>query len=108
MAQKLNITHHYDRNADILYVDFGFDEPCYTESTDGVVMIDIGWFTKLPRGLRIISPSTRRVKVNMVIAQAEKTCRHFMEEQAKQIATQEPVLSDLLAQTLNQAFMHMS
>jgi hypothetical protein len=107
MAEKMNITQHYDERADVLYIDFGSDEPCYTESTDGIVMIDIGWFSKLPRGVRIVSPKAQKVKtvgLRVIIAQVEKACQQFMEQRVKQIQTEETVLPDMLGQTLNQAF----
>jgi hypothetical protein len=107
MAEKLNITEHYDRIADVLYIDFGFDEPCYTEPIDGVVMVDIGWFSKLPRGLRVMSPRAHKFECQMVIRQAEQVCRKAMEQQVKQIQTEEPILHDILGQTLTQAFSHM-
>ncbi len=108
MAEKINITKHYDKDADILYIDFGSDEPCYTEDVDGFLMIDIGWFSKLPRGIKIISPKTHKVKsVKMVITKIEKTCRQFMKQQAKQIKTEESVLPNILGQTLTKSFAHV-
>jgi hypothetical protein len=109
MAEKINITKHYDKDADILYIDFGSDEPCYTEDIDGFLMIDIGWFSKLPRGVKIISPKTHKVKsFKMVITQIEKTCRQLMKQQVKQIQTEEPMLQNILGQTLNRAFARVS
>ena len=109
MAEKINITKHYDKHADILYIDFGSDEPCYTEDIDGFFMIDIGWFSKLPRGVKIISPKTHKVKsVKMIVTQVERTCRRFMKQRVKQIQTEEPVLQNILGQTLNQAFARVS
>ena len=105
MAEKINITHHYDELADILYIDFGSDEPCFTEDLDGFLMIDIGWFSKLPRGAKIISPKAQQVKsVKMIIQQIDQTCRKLMEKQAQLIQTAEPVLQTNLVQELNQAF----
>lgn len=54
-----NITHHYDEDADVLYIDFGSDEPCYTENLDDLVMIEIGWFSKIMHGIRIIGPKEK-------------------------------------------------
>lgn len=105
MAEKMNITQHYDEKADILYIDFGSDEPCFTEDLDGFLMIDIGWFSKLPRGLRVVSPKSLKVRsIKMVITQAEKQCKDLMEQQAKQIETSEPVLKDALNSVLKEAF----
>ena len=62
MAEKIKITHHYDEDADILYIDFGSNEPCFTEDLDGFLMIDVGWFNKLPRGARFIGPRAHNVQ----------------------------------------------
>ena len=111
MAEKIKMTYHYDTRADVLYVDFGSDEPCFTEDLNGFLMIDIGWFSKLPRGIRIISPKGRKikaVKMKMIITQAEKTCKQLMEDRVRQIRTEEPVLRNVLGQELNQAFTRTS
>ncbi len=52
----MSITSHYDADADILYIDFGFKEPCFTENIDDLLMIDIGWFSKTPCDMMIVSP----------------------------------------------------
>jgi len=105
MAEKMNITYHYDEYADILYIDFGSDEPCFTEDINGFLMIDIGWFSKLPRGAKIISPKAHKVKsVKIMVQQIERTCRELMEKQAQLIQTTEPFLKTCLGQELNQAF----
>jgi hypothetical protein len=106
----MNITQHYDELADILYIDFGSDEPCYTEAISGIIMIDIGWFSKLPRGVKIISPKAHSIKAvgfEMIITQVEKACRQFMEQQAKQIKTEESELPDILNQRLSKSFAHV-
>jgi hypothetical protein len=105
MAEKINITHHYDEKTDVLYIDFGSAEPCFTEDLDGFLMIDIGWFSKLPRGVRVVSPKSLKVKsIKMFITQAEKECRELMEQRAKQIQTSEPILKNALDSVLNEAF----
>jgi hypothetical protein len=105
MSDKANITQHYDKDADVLYVDFGSDEPCFTESPDGTLFIDIGWFSKLPRGIRILSPKSKKIqKFEIFIAQVEQTCRNLIEQQVKQIQAQEPMFQDILGETLTQAF----
>ena len=110
MAEKMNITQHYDELADILYIDFGSEEPCYTEAISGIAMLDIGWFSKLPRGVKIISPKANQIKAvefQMIIKQVKNACRGFLKQQAKQIETEESVLPDILGQRLTQSFTHV-
>ena len=54
MAGIPNITFDYDRDADVLYISFGTGEPSYCENLDDVVMIELGVYSKLPTGLRIL------------------------------------------------------
>ncbi len=109
MAEKINITHHYDELADILYIDFGSDEPCFTEDLNGFLMIDIGWFSNLPRGAKIISPKAHKIKsVKMVIQQIEQTCRELRKKQVQLMKTAEPIFKTNLGQELNQAFARVN
>ena len=104
MAEKINITHHYDKKADILYIDFGSNEPCFTEDIDGFLMIEIGWFSKLPCGAKIISPKARKVKsIQMEIKKIEKTFHELVDKRVKQLRSAEPTLQTNLGQELNQA-----
>ncbi|HOK66869.1 MAG TPA: DUF2283 domain-containing protein [Anaerohalosphaeraceae bacterium] len=95
MEEKMNITHHYDEEADILYIDFGSNEPCFTEDIDGVVMLEIGWFSKLPRGIKVIGPKAHHMKsfnFQLII----RKCRDLLRNQAKQIENQESYLQEFL------------
>lgn len=105
MAKKINMSNHYDEDADILYIDFGSNEPCFTEDVEGFLMVDIGWFSKLPRGIRIISPKARNVRsINFVIAKAEKKLQTLMERRVNQIQESESILQTAISAGLSQAF----
>ena len=109
MAEKIKITFHYDESADILYLDFGSNEPCYTDDLDGFLMIDIGWFSNLPRGARIVSPRARNIKsVNVVFGKIVRRCQELMEKQAKQIQTAEPIFKTSLNQGMNRALAQVN
>ena len=109
MAEKMNITFHYDERADILYLDFGSNEPCYTDDLDGFLMIDIGWFSNLPRGAKIISPKARNIgSVKVVFSQIADACQQLMKKQAKLIESSEPVFETNLSQGLNKAFAQVN
>lgn len=115
MAEKLNITSHYDSLADVLYVDFGSQEPCFTDDFDGFIMLDIGWFSHLPRGLRIVGPKehkitsmTMKMEIKKIVRKAERACKRLMEEKVKQIKTEEPIFDNILKQALNQAFARVT
>jgi hypothetical protein len=96
----IHVEHHYDEQADVLYFTFGGDEPCYTENIDDFLMIEIGWFSRLPRGFRILGPKGHNLKgiaFQTVIRRAGKQLIEMMEERRKEIEEQEPVFSKWLS-----------
>lgn len=52
----MDITHHYDEISDVLYIDFGSEEPCYGENLDDRIITQIGWFSNQLKGFIILSP----------------------------------------------------
>ena len=98
MNGKIKVSHHYDKQADVLYVTFADDEPTYTEDIDGILMLDIGWFSRLPKGFRILGPKYHNVKsinMNVFVKRVKKQVRNLMEQRRKAIEQQEPVLFNL-------------
>lgn len=96
---ELQVSHHYDQQADVLYFTFGGNEPCYTENIDDFLMVEIGWFSHLPQGFRIVGPKAHKLKgvrLQAVIKQAEKQFLTIMEERRKEIERQEPLVSEFL------------
>jgi hypothetical protein len=98
MTGKMKISHHYDKQADVLYVTFADNEPTYTEDVDGILMLDIGWFSRLPKGFRILGPkyhNIRSVNMNVIVKRVKKQVRNLMEQRRKAIEKQEPLLFNL-------------
>lgn len=97
--RELKIDHHYDKEADVLYISFGSDEPAYTENVDDFLMLEIGWFSGLPQGFRIIGPRAHKlqsVKFKTIVGNLEKEIHSIMKEHVKQIKKQEPVYDRFL------------
>ena len=93
-TKKMSVRHHYDKESDVLYVHFGEKEPTYVENIDDFLLLEIGWFSGLPRGFRIIGPkyhNVSSVKLTMVIKQIQKQVRQLMEQRRRAIKEQEPV-----------------
>jgi uncharacterized protein YuzE len=107
MGEKINISHHYDPDADILYIDFGSNEPCYTEDIDGIVMVDVGWFSKLPLGIKIISPKAHKMEAVHLRMVIEDACRRLMQKQARQIENETPLLQHTLDNSFDQMLSHV-
>jgi hypothetical protein len=97
MAQnQLKIKHSYDKDADVLYVRFNPNkEPTFVENVDDLLLFEIGWFTGLPKGFRILGPHYQDVgSIKVTIAKhIKKQLRQFMEEKRKAIKEQEPVFA---------------
>ncbi len=87
------MTHCYDKAADVLYVRLANDqEPTFVENMDDHVLIEIGWFSGLPKGFRILGPKYHNVKsIVATIGQIKKQLRRLMEDRRKAIKEQEPV-----------------
>ncbi len=93
----VQISHRYDEEADVLYVSFGGEEPCYTENLDDFLMVEVGWFSRLPRGFRILGPRAHKltgVAFQAVVKRAGRQCLKIMEERRKEIEEQEPAFTE--------------
>ncbi len=97
-SKKISIKHSYDKDADVLYVRFGTDqEPTFVENIDDFLLIEIGWFSMLPKGFRILGPKYHNIKsinTTMIVRQIKKQVRELMEERRRAIKEQEPVFTD--------------
>lgn len=52
--QVNSINYHYDKEADVFYVNLKDDEPTYTKNIDDFIMLEIGWFSGLLRGFCLL------------------------------------------------------
>ncbi len=91
------IKHSYDKQADVLYVRFVTDdEPTFVENLDDLLLLEIGWFSGLPKGLRILGPAYHNFKsVTTIVKRIKKQVREVMEDRRRAIKEQEPVFADL-------------
>ena len=60
----------YDREHDVYYVSFGTGEPSYCVEVDDVLVVEVGFFSSLPTGYRILNKS--KIKTKRVSNQAIK------------------------------------
>jgi len=99
--RQLKVTQHYDDEAKVLYVAFGNDEPAYTETIDDTFMLEIGWFSGLPQGIRVVVPQKKKIKsvdVTLVIQQLKQKVRSLMESRQRLTTQQEPAFYDFCEQ----------
>jgi hypothetical protein len=92
---RINITHSYDEGADVLYVRISGDqEPTFVENVDDVLLLEVGWFSGLPKGFRVLGPKYHDIQsVTAGIRQIKKQVHQLMEQRRKAIKEQEPVFA---------------
>ena len=61
---KMNIdfTETYDREDDIYYITFKTGEPSYCVEVNDNLLLEVGMFTKLPTGFRILNFQKSKIK----------------------------------------------
>lgn len=94
------IRHHYDKEADVLYVSFADDEPAYTKSIEDFLLLDIGWFSGLPKGFRILSPRAHNIKQINVVDLVTKQIKHVMKDRLKALKKEESEFDHIIRQEL--------
>jgi hypothetical protein len=79
----------------VLYVRFSKDqEPTFVENVDDVLLLEVGWFSGLPKGFRVLGPKYHNIKsVTNLMGQIRKEVRQLMEERRKAIKEQEPIFT---------------
>jgi hypothetical protein len=53
--KELNLSQIYDSEDDICYFSFGTGEPSYVEDVSDEILIELGIFTNMPTGFRILN-----------------------------------------------------
>ena len=57
----------YDERADVLYVNFGFDELSISNEINEDLVVDIGYYSGLVTGFRVISPRRKKISVSLIV-----------------------------------------
>ena len=75
---KMNIlsSEVYDEEDDVYYVTFKTAEPSYCQEVDDILIVELGLFTNLPTGFRILNFSknkVKQVKFAVLFKKVEKT-----------------------------------
>ena len=103
---ELKIQHHYDSDADILYISFADDEPTYTESVDDILYLEVGCFSGIPKGFRIMSPMARKLEID--ITTIVKHLRQVVEHRREELKQEEDIFGEMLAQQLPKMFQYQA
>ena len=75
----------YDQEDDIYYVSFKSGEPSYVIEMDDILLLEVGMFTNMPTGFRILNFKKNKVAAVRILAQVKKnfedvTKKHLSEE----------------------------
>jgi uncharacterized protein YuzE len=97
---ELKIEHHYDPEADILYISLADDEPTYTESIDDILYLEMGWFSGIPKGFRIMSAMAKRININITSTFIIKHLKQVVEDRRKELKQEEVVFGNMIKQQL--------
>jgi hypothetical protein len=107
-TKALKPRSNYDSQADVLYVGFGDAEPVFTEDVDDneTILLEIGVFSGLPRGFRIIGPKKHNIKqlgFQVWIQPVKARMKSLLEERIQGLRRQEPDLERIAEQELQNA-----
>lgn len=104
---EMKIEHHYDSDADILYISLADDEPTYTESVDDVLYLELGCFSGIPKGFRIMSPMARKLEIDL-IAFIVKQLKQVVNHRRKELKREEDVVGEMLVRQLPKMLQHQA
>ena len=79
---KIDFNEHYDQENDVYYVSFKTGEPSYVvEEMDDIFLLEVGIYTSLPTGFRILNYSKHPVgKFKIMVRQIKKQVNDLEKE----------------------------
>lgn len=81
-TMNIDFSEQYDQEDDIYYVSFKTGEPSYAKEIDDVLLMEIGIFTNLPTGFRVLNFKKNKVKAVSIGVMIRKMKR-MLESTAK-------------------------
>jgi hypothetical protein len=78
---NIDFAENYDREEDIYYVTFKTGEPSYVIELDDVLLLEVGIFTNMPTGFRVLHFTKNKVGSVQILV---KKIRRAIEEATKQ------------------------
>lgn len=85
-AMNTDFSETYDQEDDTYYVTFKTGEPSYCIEVDDVLLLEVGMFTNLPTGFRILNFHKNNVETVQVKALSKKV-KKTLEESRKSLPT---------------------
>lgn len=72
-AMNIPFNEHYDEEDDIYYVTFKTGEPSYCIEIDDILILEVGMFSGLPTGFRILNYTKNDVGAVGIFKMVKKT-----------------------------------
>lgn len=103
MKRAMNIAfdEYYDEEDDIYYVTFRTGEPSYVIEADDILLIEMGIFTDLPTGFRILNfHKNKIVSIRFLISKIKKAMEKAEKEHSSNFRRWENRIEHLLEKVL--------
>lgn len=98
--RAVGFSEMYDRESDTYYLTFNTGEPSYCVEADDVLLIEVGLFSNLPTGFRILNFSksnARPVELTVARARCDEIFRMLSDRAGQRKAQLEEALEKVVA-----------
>ncbi len=103
-SMNIDFSEHYDKEDDIYYVTFKTGEPSGVVELDDILLLEVGVFSGLPTGFRILNYSKHNVAgVEFAIKKIERVMDSTKNGFPSTIATRTKQVERVLEKTLQAA-----
>ena len=83
-SKEIKVSQVYDSEDDVYYVSFETGEPSYSEEIDDDVVVELGIFTNMPTGFRILNFKSVTKKVEQEMKQVQRKVQRVMDAVRKE------------------------
>ena len=100
-AMNIDFSEKYDQEDDVYYVSFKTGEPSCVVEIDDVILLEVGLFTNMPTGFRILNFKKHKVgSVSIIFKKIRKTVEDAAKNLQSAIRSREDQLERKLEEVL--------
>lgn len=101
---NIDFNEYYDQEDDVYYVTFCTNEPSRVVEVDDVLLWEIGVFTNMPTGFRILNYSKNKIaRVAVMVKEAEKMFEEGKRKLQSDLDCRESRIEEMLGKVLEPA-----
>jgi len=98
---NIDFSEKYDQEDDIYYVTFKTGEPSYVVEVDDIFLLELGIFTHMPTGFRILNFKKHSIgSVQILVKKIKKTIEEVAKDHRSLIQTRENQVERTLEKVL--------